>query len=346
MVHGKGSIAGKMPGETFEAKFSNLRAAYGFMMTHPGKKLLFMGQDMGQISEWNENESLPWNLLDYDIHSQTREYVKALNKLYRTYPALYQLDDHPDGFQWMDCTSGQDNIVSFVRKTGKPEETLLVVCNFAPVQHDDYQVGVPFHGKYKEIFNSESKAFGGCGVVNPRVKTSKAEECRGRGESIQIQLAPLGVQIYTCTPVEEEKKAAVSKKTETKKTETKKTATAEKAAPAEVKKEKKAGKAAAAKEKKEEKAEKAGAAEAKKEEKAAAPEEKKTEKTVPAQVKKEEKTEKAPAAEKKEEKAGKAPAPEAKKEKRVEKAGAPETKKEDKARKAEEKTKAEGKKKG
>ncbi len=341
VVHGKGSIAGKMPGETFEAKFSNLRAAYGFMMTHPGKKLLFMGQDMGQISEWNENESLPWNLLDYDIHSQTREYVKALNKLYRTYPALYQLDDHPDGFQWMDCTSGQDNIVSFVRKTGKPEETLLVVCNFAPVQHDDYQVGVPFHGKYKEIFNSESKAFGGCGVVNPRVKTSKAEECRGREESIQIQLAPLGVQIYTCTPVEEEKKAAVSKKTETKKT-----ATAEKAAPAEVKKEKKAGKAAAAKEKKEDKAEKAGAAEAKKEEKAAAPEEKKTEKTVPAQVKKEEKTEKAPAAEKKEEKAGKAPAPEAKKEKRVEKAGAPETKKEDKARKAEEKTKAEGKKKG
>ena len=182
--------------------------------------------------------------------------MKALNKLYRTYPALYQLDDHPDGFQWMDCTSGQDNIVSFVRKTGKPEETLLVVCNFAPVQHDDYQVGVPFHGKYKEIFNSESKAFGGCGVVNPRVKTSKAEECRGRGESIQIQLAPLGVQIYTCTPVEEEKKAAVSKKTETKKTETKKTATAEKAAPAEVKKEKKAGKAAAAKEKKEEKEEK------------------------------------------------------------------------------------------
>ncbi len=283
VVHGKGSIAGKMPGETFEAKFSNLRAAYGFMMTHPGKKLLFMGQDMGQISEWNENESLPWNLLDYDIHSQTREYVKALNKLYRTYPALYQLDDHPDGFQWMDCTSGQDNIVSFVRKTGKPEETLLVVCNFAPVQHDDYQVGVPFHGKYKEIFNSESKAFGGCGVVNPRVKTSKAEECRGREESIQIQLAPLGVQIYTCTPVEEEKKAAVSKKTETKKT-----ATAEKAAPAEVKKEKKAGKAAAAKEKKEDKAEKAGVPETKKKEKAekaGAPEEKKEDKAQKAEEK-------------------------------------------------------------
>ncbi len=201
VVHGKGSIAGKMPGATYEAKFSNLRAAYGFMMTHPGKKLLFMGQDMGQISEWNENEGLPWNLLEYDIHRQTREYVKALNHLYRNYPALYELDDDPDGFQWMDCTSSQDNIVTFVRKTRKPEETLLVVCNFAPVQHDNYQVGVPFHGKYKEIFNSESEAFGGSGVTNPRAKTSKEEECAGREESIRIQLAPLGVQIFTCTPV-------------------------------------------------------------------------------------------------------------------------------------------------
>ena len=205
VVHGKGSIAGKMPGATFEAKFSNLRAAYGFMMTHPGKKLLFMGQEMGQISEWNENESLPWNLLEYDIHKQTREYVKDLNHLYRTYPALYELDYDPEGFQWIDCTSGQDNIVSFIRKTSKPEETLLVVCNFAPVQHDDYQVGVPFHGKYKEIFNSESEIYGGCGVTNPRVKTSKAEECNGRDESIKIQLAPLGVLIFTCTPVKEEK---------------------------------------------------------------------------------------------------------------------------------------------
>ena len=205
VVHGKGSIAGKMPGDTFEAKFSNLRAAYGFMMTHPGKKLLFMGQEMGQISEWNENESLPWNLLEYDLHRQTKEYVKDLNHLYREYPALYEMDYDPEGFQWIDCASSQDNIVVFIRKTKKPEETLLVVCNFAPVQHDDYQVGVPFHGKYKEIFNSESESYGGCGVTNPRVKTSKAEECKGRDESIKIQLAPLGVQIFTCTPVKEVK---------------------------------------------------------------------------------------------------------------------------------------------
>lgn len=221
VVHGKGSIAGKMPGGTFEAKFSNLRAAYGFMMTHPGKKLLFMGQEMGQISEWNENESLPWNLLEYDIHKQTREYVKALNHLYRQYPALYELDNDPDGFQWIDCTSGQDNIVTFVRKTHKPEETILVVCNFAPVQHDNYQVGVPFHGKYKEILNSESAVYGGCGVGNPRVKTSKAEEWNGMDESITIQLAPLGVQIFTCTPVKEVKKTAEPEKSK-KATESKK----------------------------------------------------------------------------------------------------------------------------
>lgn len=204
VVHGKASMAGKMPGDTLEAKFSNLRAAYGYMMTHPGKKLLFMGQDMGQMSEWNENESLPWNLLEYDIHRQTKEYVKALNHLYRSHPALYQMDFHPDGFQWINCSSSQENIVVFLRKTEKPEETLLVTCNFAPVTHKQYQVGVPFYGKYKEIFNSEDVAFGGGGVGNPRVKTAKKLECDEREYSIQIDLAPLGVQIFTCTPVKEE----------------------------------------------------------------------------------------------------------------------------------------------
>lgn len=276
VVHGKGSIAGKMPGGTSEIKFSNLRAAYGFMMTHPGKKLLFMGQDMGQLSEWNENESLPWNLLEHEIHSKTREYVRALNHLYRSSPALYEMDYDPEGFQWIDCTSGQDNIVTFIRKTRKPEETLLVVCNFAPVQHDNYQVGVPFHGKYKEIFNSESTAFGGCGVTNPRAKTSKAEECNGREESIKIQLAPLGVQIFSCTPVKEVKKAeaenASGKAGKLEKAETEKAAGA--AAKAAVKVPEKGVKAAAVKasegapEKQPKKAPKASGKETKEEKKA------------------------------------------------------------------------------
>lgn len=213
VVHGKGSMAGKMPGADFEAKFSNLRAAYGYMMTHPGKKLLFMGQEMGQLTEWNENESLPWNILEYDRHKQMQDYVRDLNKLYKTYPALYEMDFDPDGFQWINCNNSKENIVSFMRKTKKPEETILVICNFAPVEHKKFRLGVPFHGKYKEIFNSEDKIYGGCGMTNPRAKTSKKEECDERENSIVIDLAPLGVQIFTCTPVKEApaKKAAAKK---------------------------------------------------------------------------------------------------------------------------------------
>ena len=220
VVHGKGSMAGKMPGETLEAKYSNLRAAYGYMMTHPGKKLLFMGQDFGQMSEWNENESLPWDLLKYDKHSQTKAYVKALNELYYNTPALYEKDFHSDGFQWINCTSSKDNIVVFLRKTDRPEETLLVTCNFAPVTHEKFQVGVPFAGKYKEILNSEDKKFGGSGIGNSRIKASKKKEADGREDSIEITLAPLGVQIFSCTPVKEKK--AEAKKAETKKSAAKK----------------------------------------------------------------------------------------------------------------------------
>ena len=220
VVHGKGSMAGKMPGETLEAKYSNLRAAYGYMMTHPGKKLLFMGQDFGQMSEWNENESLPWDLLKYDKHSQTKAYVKALNELYYNTPALYEKDFHLDGFQWINCTSSKDNIVVFLRKTDRPEETLLVTCNFAPVTHEKFQVGVPFAGKYKEILNSEDKKFGGSGIGNSRIKASKKKEADGREDSIEITLAPLGVQIFSCTPVKEKK--ADAKKADVKKPAAKK----------------------------------------------------------------------------------------------------------------------------
>ena len=208
VVHGKGSMVNKMPGETFEAKFANLRAAYGFMTGHPGKKLLFMGQEFGQMDEWNENKSLEWELLEYPIHKNMQSYVKALNFLYREHPALYEEDYMPDGFEWINCMDSANNIAAFLRKTDKPEETLLFVCNFAPVEHEKYKMGVPFPGKYKEIFNSESKNFGGCGIVNPRVKSSKAEECDGREESITVHIAPLGISVFSCTPVKRVKKTA------------------------------------------------------------------------------------------------------------------------------------------
>lgn len=217
VVHGKGSMAGKMPGDTQEKKFANLRTAYGFMMGHPGKKLLFMGQDFGQMDEWNEKESLEWGLLKYDIHSQMKDYVKALNHLYRTQPALYKMDYEPEGFEWINCTYNDENIVIFERKTDKPEETLLFVCNFVPVEHEKFRLGVPFAGKYKEILNSDAKQFGGSGMVNPRVKMSKKEEWDARENSIVINLAPVSVAVFSCTPYEEEPVTGNKKPAEKKK---------------------------------------------------------------------------------------------------------------------------------
>lgn len=232
VVHGKGSMAGKMPGDSLEVKFSNLRAAYGFMTAHPGKKLLFMGQDFGQIAEWNENEAIHWDLLNNPVHGQMKAYVKALNTLYRQNPALYQEDYNPEGFEWVNCTDSAENIIIFLRKTERKEETLLIVCNFAPVAHDKFQIGVPFHGKYKEIFSSNEEQFGGSGNTNLRVKQSKKSECDERPDSITVDLAPLGIQIFSCTPVTEmpaEKTSAVkTKAAKTVKTNAAKTKTAEK----------------------------------------------------------------------------------------------------------------------
>ena len=212
VVHGKGSMAGKMPGDTQEKKFANLRAAYGFMMGHPGKKLLFMGQDYGQMDEWNENANLEWNLLQYPVHKEMQDYVKALNHLYRTQPALYELDYEPEGFEWINCTYSDENIAVFVRRSRKKEETLLFVCNFVPVAHTKFRVGVPFAGKYKEILNSDAVRFGGSGAVNPRVKLSKKEEWDSRENSITINLPPLGICVFQCTPAEETPKKAVKAK--------------------------------------------------------------------------------------------------------------------------------------
>lgn len=210
VVHGKGSMVNKMPGDKMEDKFANLRAAYGFMLGHPGKKLLFMGQDFGQMDEWNENASIEWELLDYPIHSRMKEYVKELNALYRQQPALYKKDYHPDGFEWVNCMDSANNIIAFMRKTEKKEETLLFVCNFAPVHHEKYQVGVPFEGKYKEIFNSDAERFGGSGIANPRAKTSRKEECNGKDHAITIQVPSYGICVFSCTP--EKLKSSAKKK--------------------------------------------------------------------------------------------------------------------------------------
>ena len=195
VVHGKATLAGKMPGATQEEKFNNLRVAYGFMMTRPGKKLLFMGQEFGQMNEWNEDVSLEWDLLEYENHKKMQRYSKALNKLYLDYPALYKLDYNPDGFEWINCTSKDETMVVFLRKTQKEEDTLVVVCNFTPVVYER-EIGVPYKGTYTEIFNSDDKKFGGSGVGNKRAKKSVKKKADGRENSLKIKVPPMAMVVF------------------------------------------------------------------------------------------------------------------------------------------------------
>ncbi len=212
VVHGKGSLLGKMPGGTLEEKAANLRVLYGFMMTHPGKKLLFMGQDIAQLHEWSEEKSIEWELLDNELNQQMKEYVKALNRLYLTHKALYREDFQPEGFEWINCISANESILVYLRKSGKKEDTLLVVCNFTPLVYENHKIGVPFRGKYKEIFNSSQKIYGGDGEVNPRLKQSKKDECDGRPDSITIKVPAMGISVFQYIPLEEEQNGNKSAK--------------------------------------------------------------------------------------------------------------------------------------
>lgn len=213
VIGGKGSIVDQMPGG-YEEKFSNLRLLYGYMMMHPGKKLLFMGQEFAQFKNFDVNNEIQWNLLEFDAHKILKNYVKALNHLYKTEPALYALDDDAEGFEWINATAANESIVSFLRKTDKKEDTLLIVCNFTPVAHEKYQVGVPYTGSYKEIFCSDLEEYGGDGINNSVLRKSKKSKCDNRQESIQICLAPLSMSVFKLersTKIEKEKTALVKK---------------------------------------------------------------------------------------------------------------------------------------
>lgn len=193
VVHGKATMIGKMPGER-EDKFANLRLTYAYMMTHPGKKLLFMGQDIGEFNEWNEGRCVQWHLRDVPEHEGIASLMKALNKLYRSKEALYLLDDTPEGFEWINNISANDCYLTFLRKGLKKEDTLLVVANFSGIAKE-ITTGVPYEGKYKEILNTDAVAFGGSGIVNPRVKQSKKKEWDDREDSVTVKLAPLSLSI-------------------------------------------------------------------------------------------------------------------------------------------------------
>lgn len=213
VVHGKSSMIGKMPGENAD-KFKNLRAAYGYMMMHPGKKLLFMGQDIAEFDEWNENRGVQWELLEYPEHAGMLNYVGALNALYRANPALYMLDSEPEGFEWINNISANENVIVFLRKTEKQNETLVVVCNFANEARESYTIGVPFAGKYKEIFNSDAKEFGGSGMLNKRQISSTEQEWDDREDSITFRMPPLCVQVFSFSPFTKKEQDEIDRKKE------------------------------------------------------------------------------------------------------------------------------------
>ena len=203
VVHGKGSMWNKMPGTESE-KFANLKAAYGYMMTHPGKKLLFMGQDIGEPAEWNENRCVEWELAEQPTHQGLQEFVACLNKLYVHNPAMYLHDTSWKGFDWIDCIRSSDCTLSWLRRAQTDEQMLLVSVNFANVERESYRLGVPFEGTYQEILNSDELRFGGKGCINEAILEAEAVESDGRAFSIAIRQAPLSISIFACTPAEEE----------------------------------------------------------------------------------------------------------------------------------------------
>jgi len=199
VVHGKKSLLDKMPG-TYEEKFSNLRLFYGYMFGHPGKKLLFMGGEFGHFIEWNYKSELDWFLLDYEMHRKTQNYVKDLNKLYIEEPALYEIDSHLDTFKWIDADNSEYSVIAFMRNGVKEEEKIVVVCNFGTHHFDEYYIGVPEKGDYKLIFNSNEKAYGGCGSnVRKKVK-SAGEPYHNFKNSIDISIPALTTLYYKFTP--------------------------------------------------------------------------------------------------------------------------------------------------
>jgi 1,4-alpha-glucan branching enzyme len=195
VVYGKGSMIRKMPGDDWQ-KFANLRLLYGFMFGHPGKKLLFMGDEFGQWSEWNHDASLEWNLLEHPSHAGLKRWVRDLNTLYRGEPLLHTMDFNSAGFEWVDCKDFQRSIISFLRRGQNSNDQLLFVCNFTPVVRQNYRVGVPLEGHWKEILNSDAPLYGGSGQGNFGGLSTVPLPIHGRPFSLNMTLPPLGIVIF------------------------------------------------------------------------------------------------------------------------------------------------------
>lgn len=194
VVHGKGSLASKMPGDRWR-KLANLRSLLGYMFSHPGKKLLFMGGEFGQWSEWDHDSQLDWGLLSESDHSGVQAWVRDLNHLYRCRPALHRGDFDPQGFRWIDFSDREQSVISYLRRDPKTSDCLLAVCNFTPVPRPGYRLGVPRPGGWKELLNSDSGEYGGSGVRNGNLETSPVAS-HGFNQSIELTLPPLAVLYF------------------------------------------------------------------------------------------------------------------------------------------------------
>ncbi len=221
VVHLKCSMLNKMPGVEMD-KFANLRTAYGFMYGHPGKKLLFMGQEFGQLREWSEARSLDWFLLDQPLHKKMQKWVADLNHMYTTYDACYYNDNNQMGFEWTKVDDANTSIIAFVRRGKTVKDQLLFVCNFVPVERKDYWIGVPCLTEYEEIINSDAKIYGGSGTKNGKVKAFE-EKCDRMPYAISIDIAPLSMMVFKYDYVD--KKPAIAKKPAAAKTSTEKKTT-------------------------------------------------------------------------------------------------------------------------
>jgi len=197
VVHGKGSLVGKMPGDEWR-RFANLRTLLAYMWAHPGKQLLFMGSEFGQVSEWSADNGLDWWVLEYGVHRGVQQLSKDLNAIYRRSPALWQLDTEPEGFAWIDANDAQGNVLSFLRFGSSPGAsgeagTLACIANFSAAPHLTYRVGLPQAGRWREVLNTDAEIYGGSGVGNLGGIEAVAEPWHGRPASATIALPPLGV---------------------------------------------------------------------------------------------------------------------------------------------------------
>jgi 1,4-alpha-glucan branching enzyme len=196
VVHGKGSLIGKMPGDDWQ-KFANLRALYGYMYAQPGKKLLFMGGEFAQRNEWNHDVSLDWHLLQYAPHQGMRNWVRDLNRFYRSERSMYELEFTYDGFEWVDCNDAESSVISLIRKGRTTPRITLVVMNFTPVPRRRYRVGAPWGGIWREVLNSDAKEYGGSGLGNAGSAQAEPVPHHGRPFSLCITLPPLAALYFT-----------------------------------------------------------------------------------------------------------------------------------------------------